>query len=111
MKHHADYSVMIQLFIDDELTNQEREDFFSHSNNCVSCQKELEEAKAFSTRVREARLRVEAPSALREKILNHMIAPGNQSNSDLLVQKRPGISFYWRPLAAAAVFLIMGVFD
>jgi anti-sigma factor RsiW len=82
MKNHTDYNVMIQLFIDDELKGQEREDLISHLKDCASCQEELEEAKAFSARVRGARLQVEAPPALR------VVRP------------------HWRSLAAVAMLLI-----
>jgi anti-sigma factor RsiW len=106
MNNHDDYSVMIQLMIDDELTGQEREDLVSHLNDCASCQEELQEAKALSAIVRGARPQVEAPAALREKILSHMSDPTNRSTSDPLVQKRSALRAYWRPLAAAAMFLV-----
>ncbi len=106
MKNHDDYSVMIQIMIDDELTGQEREDLISHLNDCVSCQEELEDARAFSARVRSARPKVEAPAALREKILSNMSNPINRSTPDAPVQKSSAVRAYWRPLAAAAMFLI-----
>ena len=95
IKIHDDYGVMIQLLIDDELTGQEREDLISHINDCAGCQKVLEEAQAFSERVRSARPQVEAPAALREKILGNITNPSNRS-----------VRAYWRPLAAAAMFLV-----
>ena len=106
IKNHDDYGVMIQLLIDDELTGQEREDLISHINDCARCQEELEEVQAFSARVRSARPQVEAPAALRETILSNMSNPINRSTSDALVQKRSAVRAYWRPLAAAAMFLI-----
>ncbi|MCU1252756.1 MAG: hypothetical protein JWQ49_5785 [Edaphobacter sp.] len=101
-----DYSIMIQLFIDDELKGQEREDLISHLNDCARCQEELEEAKAFSARVRGARPQVEAPQALREKILSHMSDPTNRATSDPPAQKRFAVRPYRWPLAAAATFLV-----
>ncbi|WP_035351898.1 anti-sigma factor family protein [Edaphobacter aggregans] len=95
IKNHDDYGVMIQLLIDDELTGHEREDLISHINDCASCQEELEEAQAFSARVRSARPQVEAPAALREKILSNINNSTNRS-----------VRAYWRPLAAAAMFLV-----
>jgi len=106
MINHDDYSIMIQLFIDDELKGQEREDLISHLNDCASCQEELEEAKVFSARVRGARPRIEAPPALREKILSHMSNPAKQATSYPPVQKGSAVRPYWRPLAAAAILLI-----
>jgi hypothetical protein len=74
MKNHDDDSIMIQLFIDDELKGQEREDLICHLKDFASCQEELEEAKVFSGSVRGARPKIEAPLALREKILSRMSA-------------------------------------
>jgi len=106
MKNHDDYNVMIQLFIDDELKGQEREDLISHLKHCASCQEELEEAKAFSARVRGARLQVEAPPALREKILSRMSDPANHAISNPLIKIRSVVRPHWRSLAAAAMLLI-----
>jgi hypothetical protein len=96
MNNHDDYGVMIQLMIDNELTGQEREDLISHLSDCAGCQEELEEARAFSARVRSARPQVEAPAALREKILSHMSGPTSQSTSDRLVQKRSAVRAWSR---------------
>jgi anti-sigma factor RsiW len=106
MKDHDDYSIRIQLFIDDELKGQEREDLISHLKDCASCQEELEEAKAFSARVRGARPQVEVPPALREKILSYMGDPSNRVISDSAVQRIFAVRPYWRLLAAAAMFLV-----
>jgi hypothetical protein len=106
MKNHDDYGIMIQLFIDDELKGQEREDLIFHLKDCASCQEDLEEAKAFSVRVRGARPQVEAPPALREKILSHMSNCTKQATSYPPVQKRSFVRPYWRPLAAAAMLLV-----
>ncbi|WP_130421309.1 hypothetical protein [Edaphobacter modestus] len=56
--------------------------------------------------VRSARPQVEAPAVLREKIMSNMSNPTNQSMSDPLVQKRSAVRAYWRPVAAAAMFLV-----
>jgi len=106
MKNHDAYSIMIQLFIDDELKGQEREYLICHLKDCASCQEELEEAKVFSTRVRGARPKIEAPPALCEKVLSRMSNPTNQATSNLLVQKRSAVRPHWRPLAAVATLLI-----
>lgn len=66
---------VLLLFIDDELKGQEREDLICHLKDCASCQEELKEAKVFSARVRGARPKIEAPPALREKILSRMSNP------------------------------------
>jgi hypothetical protein len=106
MKDHDDYSIMIQLFIDDEQKGKEREALICHLKGCASCREELEEAKVFSARLRGARPKIEAPPALREKILSRMSNPTPQATSDTLVQKNSAVRTHWRPLAAAAMFLI-----
>ena len=65
MKNHEDFDTMIQLFIDDELSKGEREQFLAHFKDCGDCQKSLEEAKAFSEAVRRARPQVQASAAPR----------------------------------------------
>jgi anti-sigma factor RsiW len=106
MRNHDDYGVMIQLFIDNELTGDGREGILSHLKDCASCQEELEEAKAFSVMVRGARPRIEAPAALLEKILCQMSYPVNQAATYPLVLKRSVFRSNWRPLAFAATFCI-----
>jgi anti-sigma factor RsiW len=106
MNNHDDYRVMIQLMIDDELTGQEREDLIFHLNECARCREEFEEAKAFSARVRRARPQVKAPAALRERILSQMNDRTNQPASAPLAQKKSTVQAYWRPLGAAAIFLV-----
>jgi hypothetical protein len=67
---------------------------------------ELEEARAFSARVRGARPQVEVPPALREKILSYMGDPSNRVISDSAVQRKFAVRPYWLLLAAAAMFLV-----
>jgi anti-sigma factor RsiW len=106
MRNHDDYSVMIQLFIDDELPAEQREDLASHLKVCASCQKELDEAKALSVKVRESRPRIEAPTALRERILSQMSDSVDQSTTYPLILKKIRVQSFWRPLAVAAMFCI-----
>jgi anti-sigma factor RsiW len=106
MRNHDDYNLMIQLFIDDELTGEEREGFVYHLKNCPSCQEELDKAKAFSVKVREARPRIEAPAALRERILSQMNNSVDRAITYPLVQKESMVRPYWKPLSAAAMFCI-----
>jgi hypothetical protein len=51
--------------------------WFPISMIAASCQEGLEEAKAFSVRVNEARPRVEAACSPARKILSHMSKPIN----------------------------------
>lgn len=106
IRNHDDYSIMIQLFIDDELKGQEMEDLIFHLKDCFSCRGELEEEKAFSARVRDARPQVEAPPALRERILSGMSHSTNRMSSNAPKQKRYAVQSYWNSLAVAVMFLI-----
>jgi anti-sigma factor (TIGR02949 family) len=87
MRNNGDYSTLIQLFIDDELTDEERDGLVSHLKSCASCQKELDEAKALSAKLRASRPQIEAPAALRERILSQMSNSVDQSTTYPLIQK------------------------
>jgi anti-sigma factor RsiW len=108
MKSHEDYDTMIQLFIDDELPEGEREEFLAHFKNCGDCQKILEEAKAFSETVRRARPQVQAPAALRARVLNQMDRrTHNKAGLTALTQIQAAVRLYWRPLSMAAMLCIV----
>jgi anti-sigma factor RsiW len=64
-----DYKIMIQLYVDEELTGSDLQDLLSHMETCGNCRREMEELKAFSTQIREARPSFAAPASLRERIL------------------------------------------
>jgi anti-sigma factor RsiW len=70
MSHCADHSSQIQLYLDNELTGSDAEEFLAHLNHCGSCRREMEEAEAFSRRLLQARPFAVAPAALRERIEN-----------------------------------------
>ena len=70
MSHCADHSSQIQLYLDNELTGSDAEEFLAHLNHCERCRHEMEEAEAFSRRLLEARPFAAAPAALRERIEN-----------------------------------------
>ena len=70
MSHCADHSSQIQLYLDNELTGSDAEEFLAHLDHCESCRREMEEAEAFSRRLLQARPFAVAPAALRERIEN-----------------------------------------
>jgi anti-sigma factor RsiW len=122
----ADYSAMIQLHLDHELTGSDEQEFVAHLENCESCKRELEELKTLSQRIRQARPQVSAPASLRKRILEQAAhrdrekedqekeeAPQNTRNAPLQLRKAAGkwrfSKLSWLPMAIAAmVFLAAG---
>jgi anti-sigma factor RsiW len=68
MSHCADHSSQIQLYLDNELTGSDAEEFLAHLDPCESCRREMEEAESFSRRLKQARPFAVASAALRERI-------------------------------------------
>ena len=66
----AGRSSQIQLYLDNELTGSDMEEFLAHLEYCTSCQSAMEEAETFSRRLAQARPLMVAPAALRERIAN-----------------------------------------
>ncbi len=109
MKKHEVNSVMIHLFLDNELVGGERESLISHLENCASCREEMEEARSFSLRLKESHANTEAPLALRERIINHLIIPKNQAIISVPAVKTPTARLSWLfPLAAALLGITIG---
>ena len=63
-------SSQIQLYLDNELTGSDSEEFLAHLECCASCRSAMKEAEAFSRRLAEARPFAVAPAALHERIAN-----------------------------------------
>jgi anti-sigma factor RsiW len=70
MRVCADRSSQIQLYLDNELTGSDLEEFLAHLEYCASCQNVMEEAETFSRRLAQARPFAVAPASLRERIAN-----------------------------------------
>ena len=122
----ADYSAMIQLHLDNELTGSDEREFLAHLENCASCKQELLELKSLSQRIKQARPLVTAPISLRKRILEQAAhrdlgqriqekqeAPSNGQNADSQLRKPAGKwslpKFTWFPMVIAAmVFLVAG---
>jgi anti-sigma factor RsiW len=66
----ADRSSQIQLYLDNELTGSDAEEFLAHLEYCASCRSEMKEAEAFSRRLAQARPFAVAPAALHQRIAN-----------------------------------------
>lgn len=117
----GDYKIMIQLYLDHELTGSDLQDLLSHLETCRNCRREMEELKALSTQVREARPLFTAPTSLRERILAQ--ASGQQEEKKKAPAETATIRQFkkpaptqlsqnrsWWPAAVAAVLcLVAGV--
>lgn len=65
----GEYKTMIQLYVDNELTGSDLEELLSHLEECANCRQEVEELRALSAQIKQARPQVAAPASLRERIL------------------------------------------
>lgn len=106
----ADYSAMIQLYIDDELTGSEQQELLSHLETCASCRQKFEELKVFSNRIRQARPLITAPAALRERILQQTEQKkkvSSEAQTKVLSLKQSWRNSSWLPAAAAAMICVV----
>ena len=62
------YCDQIPLYIDGELTHQNRAAFLEHLTHCAVCQTALAEEEAFSARIKRARPQLAAPAPLRARL-------------------------------------------
>jgi anti-sigma factor RsiW len=113
MSDCADRSSQIQLYLDDELIGSDLEELLAHLKYCVSCQRAMEEAEAFSRRLAQARPFAVAPAALHERIGN-LTATQTVLKPDIPHRKGAVISFrnkttrYALALAATLLLIISG---
>ncbi|HEX3438463.1 MAG TPA: zf-HC2 domain-containing protein [Pseudacidobacterium sp.] len=110
MANCADYSAMIQLYIDDELTGSEQQELLTHLETCASCRQKFEELKVFSSRIRQARPLITAPAALRERILQQTEQKkkvSSEAQPKVLSLKQSWWNSSWLPAAAAAMICVV----
>jgi len=114
MSDCADGSSQIQLYLDNELTGSDSEEFLAHLEYCASCRSAMKEAEAFSRRLAQARPFAVAPAALHERIANLAATqaalkpemPLNESNVPVMSSRKKTIRY---ALALAAMlFLVVG---
>jgi anti-sigma factor RsiW len=115
----ADYSAMIQLYLDDELTGSDLQELLAHLEICASCQRELEDLRTLSRRIKEARPRVAAPVSLRKRILEQAArqdpprkeAPAEEPIATPQAKKPAGIRSIsrgpWLPMLIAAMLCLV----
>jgi anti-sigma factor RsiW len=107
MKGCAEHELSIQLYIDGELTGEEQAEFLSHVKNCPACREAMQEAEAFSRRIRAARPAVTASASLRAAVSRQMQqAEAVRKRPHLLPSARPHRQM-WSVTAAAAILILV----
>jgi anti-sigma factor RsiW len=119
MNAYDEYRSSIPLYLDNELSGDELENFRTHLALCAACKASLEEEQALSNLLRRSRPLYPAPRALREHTLR--IVDSNQYGAIfstkrlrrrlLQILSRPfrneaHPALYWK-LSTAAVFLLV----
>jgi mycothiol system anti-sigma-R factor len=69
MKGCDDYDATIQLYLDNQLSGQDVDDFRAHLVACEACRNELEAEERLSTLLHRSRPLYLAPDALRERVM------------------------------------------
>jgi mycothiol system anti-sigma-R factor len=110
----------VLLYVDNELSGQELENFRAHLSDCLSCREQLEEEQKFSDLLHRSRPLYTAPDELRARV----IAAQHTSVSDHTpnrLRKRvlrllkpslqtPGFPMFpWRGLTAIALVFLLGM--
>jgi anti-sigma factor RsiW len=110
----ADYSVWIQLYIDDELEGSDKEELLSHLESCGHCRDEMEELKSFSAKIRHARPGTTAPPSLRQRILEQAVQEQQKKVAETVIPQRikaPSKQSIarssWFPAAVAAMLCLV----
>ncbi|WP_158792826.1 zf-HC2 domain-containing protein [Granulicella sp. L60] len=101
----------VQLLIDRELKPDEESELFQHIESCGYCHQALEQAQAFSSRIRAARRHVHASEALRQRVMAALAAGGNRE-VQVLAEPRlvPRRNLRWgRSIVSIAAIFIVAV--
>jgi anti-sigma factor RsiW len=122
MSNCDERSIDILFYLDNALTGQKLADFRAHLAACSNCRERLEEEKALSSLLREARPLYLAPQALRARVAAAATeqASGFSASSDR--SRKTAIqnltrwwryvtwhAFSWKPLAAMALVLVLSL--
>jgi anti-sigma factor RsiW len=107
MKTCTEYDANIQLYVDGELTGEERVEFLSHLENCPPCCQALREAESFSQQIRAARLAVTASASLRAAVLRQIQQAEAARNRPSLVPRRTPDRCLWSLTAAVGVLILV----
>jgi hypothetical protein len=74
----ADYSEMIQPYLDNELAESELQDFVSDLEYCKACKREIEEFRTLSRQIKQTRPLAAAPASLREAFCSKLLNRRNR---------------------------------
>jgi mycothiol system anti-sigma-R factor len=104
------YRADIQLYLDNELNDNQREVFLSHLDGCPSCTQELEAQRALSRVLQQARPLFSAPTSLRETVMQTLAEPAEAPAAPRMVGPRR-LAVYprwpaWGAIAAALLLCI-----
>jgi anti-sigma factor (TIGR02949 family) len=115
MSDCAECSSQIQLYLDNELTDSDTEELLAHLEYCASCRRAMNDAQAFSRRLRQAHPFATAPVALRERIANLASTPAAREpetplhQGKVLIMRSRKTIRYALALAAMLVLVVGGL--
>ena len=114
-----DYHTMIPLFLDDELSGNELQEFQEHLKGCADCKELLEEEQALSQLLRRNRPLYEAPEVLRTRVSSLLSSEDRSAfHAPERLRKRilrrlavplrgaPEAAFGWKRLAAVGLVIV-----
>jgi anti-sigma factor (TIGR02949 family) len=117
-----EYRLMVPLFLDDELSDNDVDDFQRHLTECADCQKLLAREQALSQLLHRTRPLYEAPEALRT-LVSRVVSSEKRSDIPAPERLRRRISgmlayplrsvaqpvFHWRRLAAIGLVPVLAL--
>jgi anti-sigma factor (TIGR02949 family) len=103
----TEHETNVQLYVDGELTGDDREEFLAHLARCAECTAAVRDAESFSRLVRSARSSVVAPESLRNAVLKTIErAEINQTGLKPVARRTRSVFLNWSIAAAAAIMLV-----
>jgi mycothiol system anti-sigma-R factor len=101
MKGCDDYSATIQLYLDQELSGEDLEDFRAHLEDCEACRTELEAEEKLSALLRRSRPLYSAPDALRARVMQAAESLPSATTSAPVHPSKPIATASAKPLQSA----------
>jgi mycothiol system anti-sigma-R factor len=115
MKGCDDFGMNIQLYLDKELTAQDREEFHAHLEGCPACRLELQAEEELSGLLHRSRPLYSAPDALRQRVVQiaelgpspatHTTAPLRERIAMILARPLQSAKRLSWPVPVAAILL------
>jgi anti-sigma factor RsiW len=96
----GDYGATVQLFLDEELSGSDLEEFRAHLEVCGTCRVQLEEGQELSRLLHRSRPLYFAPDALRDQIMR--TAQPSPASAAYPTPRQPFLKALARPSLAAA---------